>query len=109
MLLCVFPYAYGARNMDIQAADDAQLRNFEACVDQLKVFNWNSFLLFAQEKDGLGVELMSVQGSGRRRLLETNNCVAFVLLLSEPFHQILLLVGRYDVQNSMKAMIQTKM
>jgi len=86
MLLCVFPNADCPGNMDVQATDNTELWNFEACVDQLKVFHWNSFLLFAQEKDGFGVEVMSVQGSGGRRLFETNNCVAFVLLLSEPFH-----------------------
>jgi hypothetical protein len=57
-LLCVFPYCNSARDVNIEASNDTQLRNFHTLIDCLQELNGNPFFLFAQEKhDGLVGEL----------------------------------------------------
>lgn len=60
--------------MNIQAANDAQLRNFNTLIDDLQELHWNTLFFFSQKKqNGLVGEAEGLQRNARGSLFHTNN------------------------------------
>ena len=85
-----FPYAYSSRHMDIETADNAKLRNFQALINDLQILHWDPFTFFAQQQYGGFVrEWITFQRQAGGRLLEADNVVAFFSSGPEPCQKVL--------------------
>jgi len=91
----LFPNSNRSADVDIETPDDAELRNFDALVDHLKVLDGDAFLLLAEKQDDRfafalrGGKGKSRQADARRSLLEADNAVALLLAGTEPCKEVL--------------------